>query len=163
MANRNLKSITFPGLPNRYVIPDGAEVDSSLTQQGKAADAKAVGDALKAGIAPAYSASSTYAVGEYVLHNNTLYRCTTAITTAEEWTAAHWTAAKLGEDLTDCSRHLNDVEENQIPELKNAINQKADKAVATTTADGLMSASDKTKLDDVYADYSSALVAMGVI
>lgn len=109
MADRNLKSITFPGLPNRYVIPDGAEVDSSLTQQGKAADAKAVGDALKAGIAPAYSASSTYAVGEYVLHNNTLYRCTTAITTAEEWTAAHWTAAKLAEDLTDCSRQLSDV------------------------------------------------------
>ena len=108
MADRNLKSITFPGLPNRYVIPDGAEIDSSLTQQGKAADAKAVGDALKAGIAPAYSASSTYAVGEYVLHNNTLYRCTTAITTAEEWTAAHWTAAKLAEDLTDCSRQLSD-------------------------------------------------------
>ena len=46
---------------------------------------------------------------------------------------------------------------------KNAISQKADKTVATTTADGLMSASDKTKLDDVYADYSSALTALGVI
>ena len=110
MADRNLKSITFPGLPNRYVIPDGAEIDSSLTQQGKAADAKAVGDALKAGIAPAYSASSTYAVGEYVMYNNALYRCTTAITTAEAWTAAHWTAAQIGEDLTDCSRHLSDLE-----------------------------------------------------
>ena len=110
MADRNLKSITFPGLPNRYVIPDGAEIDSSLTQQGKAADAKAVGDALKAGIAPAYSASSTYAVGEYVMYNNALYRCTTAITTAEAWTAAHWTAAKIGEDLTDCSRQLSDLE-----------------------------------------------------
>ena len=47
--------------------------------------------------------------------------------------------------------------------LLNAISQKADKTVATTTADGLMSAADKTKLDDVYADYSSALVALGVI
>ena len=102
MADRNLKSITFPGLPNRYVIPQ-VEVDSSLTQQGKAADAKVTGDALKAGIAPAYDASSTYAVGEYVMYNNALYRCTTAITTAEAWTAAHWTAAKIGEDLADCS------------------------------------------------------------
>ena len=107
MADRNLKSITFPDLPNRYVIPQ-VEVDSSLTQQGKAADAKVTGDALKANIAPAYDASSTYAVGEYVMYNNALYRCTTAITTAEAWTAAHWTAAKIGEDLTDCSRQISD-------------------------------------------------------
>ena len=51
----------------------------------------------------------------------------------------------------------------EVSQQKNAISQKADKTVATTTADGLMSASDKTKLDDVYADYSSALVALGVI
>ena len=50
-----------------------------------------------------------------------------------------------------------------VKEQSNAISQKADKTVATTTADGLMSASDKTKLDDVYADYSSALTALGVI
>ena len=68
----------------------------------------APGEVPAASFAPAYDASSTYAVGEYVMHNNALYRCTTAITTAEEWTAAHWTAAKLAEDLTDCSRQLND-------------------------------------------------------
>ena len=87
MADRNLKSITFPGLPNRYVIKGGGEA-----------------------IAAEYSASSTYAVGEYCMYNNALYRCTTAITTAEAWTAAHWTAAKIGEDLTDCSRQLSDLE-----------------------------------------------------
>ena len=36
-------------------------------------------------------------------------------------------------------------------------------ANATTSAAGLMSATDKSHLDDVYADYSSALVALGVI
>ena len=51
----------------------------------------------------------------------------------------------------------------EVSELSRQLNDKADKIVATTTADGLMSASDKTKLDDVYADYSSALVALGVI
>lgn len=35
--------------------------------------------------------------------------------------------------------------------------------VATTSANGLMSAQDKSRLDDVYADYSSALTALGVI
>ena len=34
---------------------------------------------------------------------------------------------------------------------------------ATTASAGLMSATDKSHLDDVYADYSSALVALGVI
>lgn len=67
------------------------------------------GEVPAASIAPAYDASSTYAVGEYVMHNNSLYRCTTAITTAEAWTAAHWTAAQIGEDLTDCSRQLSDL------------------------------------------------------
>lgn len=36
-------------------------------------------------------------------------------------------------------------------------------ANATTSAAGLMSATDKSHLEDVYADYSSALTALGVI
>ena len=35
--------------------------------------------------------------------------------------------------------------------------------IATTTSAGAMSAQDKSRLDDVYADYSSALTALGVI
>ena len=34
-------------------------------------------------------------------------------------------------------------------------------AAATTSAAGLMSAQDKGRLDDLYADYSSALTALG--
>ena len=40
---------------------------------------------------------------------------------------------------------------------------KASTATATTSSDGLMSSADKSKLDAVYADYTSALVALGVI
>ena len=40
---------------------------------------------------------------------------------------------------------------------------KASTATATASADGLMSAQDKSRLDAVYADYSSALTALGVI
>ena len=35
--------------------------------------------------------------------------------------------------------------------------------LATASTAGLMSAQDKTRLDDIYADYSSALTALGVI
>jgi hypothetical protein len=43
MANKPLRSIKFPNLPDTYTVP---EVDATLTTQGAAADAKAVGDAL---------------------------------------------------------------------------------------------------------------------
>ena len=59
---------------------------------------------ISPGVAPLYSNSSTYAVGDYVIYNDQLYRCTTAITTAEAWTAAHWTAAVLGDDVEKSSK-----------------------------------------------------------
>lgn len=67
--------------------------------------------ALKAAMAPTYSNSALYAVGEYAWYNGTLYRCTTAITTAETWTSGHWTAAAIGTDSA-----------NGLRELKSAIN-----------------------------------------
>lgn len=56
--------------------------------------------------ASAYSSSSTYAVGDYVIHNSNLYRCTTAITTAESFTAAHWTQVVLGDEVSDLKSDL---------------------------------------------------------
>lgn len=51
-------------------------------------------------IAPSFSASSTYAVGDMVLKDGQLYECNTAISTAEAWTAAHWTAVTVGGELS---------------------------------------------------------------
>lgn len=55
-------------------------------------------------LAPTYSASSTYAVESLCVRYDEydfvkLYRCTTAITTAEAWTAAHWTEATVKDVL----------------------------------------------------------------
>ena len=56
------------------------------------------GKASSAAIAPAFSASSTYAVGDYVTHEGLLYKCTTAVSTAGAWNAANWTAVSaMGE------------------------------------------------------------------
>lgn len=92
--------------------------DTTLAVAGEAADAKATGDAIAAAktavlnaMAPAYSTSATYAVGDYVNYNGSIYRCTTAITTAESWTSGHWTAVVLGADLaaqvSDLKTQLN--------------------------------------------------------
>lgn len=63
-------------------------------------------------IAPTYSSSSTYAVGDYVMYNAQLYRCTTAITTAEAWTAAHWVAIPLSDDVYQLNERISDVAGN---------------------------------------------------
>lgn len=52
-------------------------------------------------IAPYYSASATYAVGDKVRYGNNLYECTTAITTAEAWTDAHWTVLPTLLEMTE--------------------------------------------------------------
>lgn len=43
MANKPLQSIKFPGLPDTYIVP---QVDDTLSVEGRAADAKAVGDEI---------------------------------------------------------------------------------------------------------------------
>ena len=60
-------------------------------------------------VASAYSSSKTYKVGDYVLHNSNLYRCITAITTAEAFTAAHWAQIVLADDVSDLKSDFNNV------------------------------------------------------
>lgn len=45
-----------------------------------------------------YDNTATYAEGTYCFHDG-LKKCTTAITTAEEWTAAHWTSTTIAAEL----------------------------------------------------------------
>ena len=66
-------------------------------------------------IADTYSSSSTYEVGDYVLHSGSLYQCNTPITTAEAWTAAHWTQT----NFADCMG-------GEITDLKSAIKQESE-------------------------------------
>lgn len=40
-----------------------------------------------------------YAVGDYCIHEDALYKCNTAITVAESWTAAHWTEKDIATEL----------------------------------------------------------------
>ena len=46
-------------------------------------------------IASAFSATSTYALGDYVMYNGKLYECTTAVTTAGAWNSGNWTESKV--------------------------------------------------------------------
>lgn len=68
-------------------------------------------------VASAYDASKTYAVGDYVIHNNNLYRCITAITNAEAFTASHWTRIVLADDVTDLKTDLNGLSYDTIEQV----------------------------------------------
>ena len=58
-------------------------------------------ETINSNIAPAYSSSATYNVGDYVIYDNTLYKCKTVIATAETWTASHWTQAVVSDDTAN--------------------------------------------------------------
>jgi len=48
------------------------------------------GDYANQNIANTYSTASTYAVGDYVIHDGLLYKCVTAVTTPGVWNASYW-------------------------------------------------------------------------
>lgn len=58
-------------------------------------------------ITDAYSSSSTYAVGDYCIYENTLYKCTTAIATAEAWNSGHWTAVSVADEIKELTNDTN--------------------------------------------------------
>lgn len=53
-----------------------------------------------------YNNSRTYEVGEYCSHNKGLYKCSTAIATAEPWNAGHWETVKIGEEIKEINSSL---------------------------------------------------------
>ena len=63
--------------------------------------------ALLQNLAANYSTSATYAIDQLCVYLGKLYRCTTAITTAEDWTAAHWTEATVEDVLAAIRSALN--------------------------------------------------------
>lgn len=78
---------------NAFVVEMDAKVAAAAASAEEA-------QALINSLAPAYSSSETYGLGEYVIYNHVLYRCTTAISTAEVWNIDHWTQVVLTEDIS---------------------------------------------------------------
>lgn len=58
----------------------------------------------------AYDDTATYAVGDLCIYNNTLYKCTTAITTAEAWNASHWTATSIADEINEVNSSVGDID-----------------------------------------------------
>ena len=139
-------------------------------------DAMKMGANMASNIAPAYSTAATYAIGDFCMHDNILYKCTTAISTPESWTASHWTQTSAGvalaqkvdkvsgkglsqNDFTNALKTKLDgiasgaevnVQANWTQTNTSADDYIKNKPVdATSSVGGLMSASDKAKLNGI--------------
>lgn len=81
---------------------DATNVGEELTNLGEeTATAKATVEGI---ISDAYDATATYAVGDYCIYNNTLYRCKTAINTGEAFTPAKWDATTVAGEIKNSIR-----------------------------------------------------------
>lgn len=91
-------------------------------------------------VAPEYSEEATYDVGDYVTYENTLYKCNSKITTAEEWNPEHWTAVNVAEIVpTKTSELDNDsnfasIDDNSTANNKAWSASKVDSIVSGTIA-----------------------------
>lgn len=80
---------------------------------------------VRANVAANYDSSETYAMGDYCLHDGSLYKCSTAISSPEAWTAGHWTQIKITGELSA----LN----GNIATINDKIPQKYDFTKTTTS------------------------------
>ena len=92
-------------------------------------------------IAEEYDATSAYAVGDYCIYNEKLYKCNTAITTAEAWTSGHWTRVSvtqgLGDDITYLKSALKVLGASSFTKASgNSHSSTIDKAVGLSIASG---------------------------
>ena len=68
------------------------------------------GDAANQNLAADYDEEETYDLDDYVIHNSILYKCTTAITTAEEWDSTHWERVLVTDEMGGGGGNANDEE-----------------------------------------------------
>ena len=51
-------------------------------------------------LAEDYDSTSTYAVDDYVMYGGTLYKCTTAVSTAESFDSTKWTEVLVTDEMS---------------------------------------------------------------
>ena len=54
-----------------------------------------------------YSETKTYAVGDYCIYNNTLYKCTKAVSTAGPFTASSWKQTTVASEIDSLYTNLS--------------------------------------------------------
>jgi hypothetical protein len=82
----------------------GALDIAAVTVTANSADAKATG--AVSDLADSYDSTSTYDVGDFVIYNNILYRCITAITVPESFDGTHWARTTVEEIIAQTNSNI---------------------------------------------------------
>ena len=69
----------------------------------------------------AYDNSKLYAVGDYCIYDNKLYRCITAIESAEEFNIAKWKQTTVGKEVNQLNSNLDGLQYSDIAGGKNLL------------------------------------------
>ena len=105
-------------------------------------------------VAAVFSESQTYNVGEYVTHNNHLFRCKTAITTAGAWDSTKWTSVKAMSEV----KRLKDgkAEQSDLEALSSDVTNLSNTKVTRTELAATFSTAQTYDVGD-YVTYNNAL------
>lgn len=81
------------------------------------ADAGTKANAGLSNTASVYDATQTYAVDDYTLYNNNLYRCEVPIPQAESFDGTKWVRVKTTDEIKTCNNKIR-TSENEIIQIK---------------------------------------------
>lgn len=119
----------------------------------------AIIDSIFEDIAPAFSTSSTYAVGDYVIYNDQLYKCTTAHTGA--WSLLDFVATTLSDEIKNnkgtvytAGKYININANNEIsvnPVVPNEAFSYTFKQIDDNSVEIIKTVDDVVVFDEVYA------------
>ena len=82
--------------------------DALIAVEGDISDLYATDSNILDDISDAYSASADYAVGDLTIHDERLYKCTTAIVGGETWNSAHWQLTNIDDELKTVDNKFSD-------------------------------------------------------
>lgn len=82
-------------------LADAMEIDKDVsgTRTSFKTTVKDIVDFANHNVADEYDSTSTYAIGDYVMYESTLYKCITAVSSAENFDLTKWTAVLVTDEM----------------------------------------------------------------
>ena len=100
-------------------------------------------------IAEVYDSTDTYAVGDYVIYQGTLYKCTTAINVGESFDPAKWTSVKVMDEIPSGGGGTSYTAGDGIDITSDVISFDGDTAPYDNTISGLTATNVQAAIDEI--------------
>ena len=115
MANQYDTNLKLQAIADAIVDSSSSGLISALEDIADAVAGGGGGGSSAAGlVSDNFSETDTYDLGDYCIHNNTLYVCINAITTPGPWDLSDWQATNAGLELSSLNSALENVCYNKI-------------------------------------------------